>query len=205
MKVLEMNSSLLNSAALRCDGCGQLASPEHIARRLQRLEWTTRFRPVHIGTLLLGATAPQNDDEFIYSPAGAWCGEAKMLLDAAGLALEGKSTEATLTEFQRRGFLLTHVLECPLEGGRGGRIAELIANRLPSVLARIRRSLKPKRLAPISKWLEQFLPALTYRELPCVILLDREKPFALDGDAASEAVGRLRDVCAMQGAHAAGP
>ncbi len=65
MKVLEMNSSPLNSTALRCDGCGQLASPEHIARRLQRLEWTTRFRPVHIGTLLLGATAPQNTSLFI--------------------------------------------------------------------------------------------------------------------------------------------
>ncbi len=204
MKVLEMNSSPLNSTALRCDGCGQLASPEHIARRLQRLEWTTRFRPVHIGTLLLGATAPQNDNEFIYSPAGAWYGEAKMLLDAAGLTLEGKSAEATLAEFQRRGFLLTHVLECPLEGGKGGRIAELIANRLPAVLTRIRRSLKPKRLAPISKWLEQFLPALTYRELPCAMLLDREKPFALDGDAASEAAGRLRNAIAAQSAHATG-
>src|SRR5713226_3342167 len=83
MKVLEMNSSPLNSTALRCDGCGQLASPEHIARRLQRLEWTTRFRPLHIGTLLLGAIAPRNDNELIYSPAGAWDGEAKMLLAAA--------------------------------------------------------------------------------------------------------------------------
>ena len=195
----------MNETDLQCDGCGQAASPEHIAKRLQRLEWTTRFRPLHIGTLLLGAIAPRNDNEFIYSRAGAWDGEAKMLLAAAGLTQEGKSGEAMLAEFQRRGFLLTHVLECPLEGGKGGRIAELIANRLPAVLTRIRRSLKPKRLAPISKWLEQFLPALTYRELPCAMLLDREKPFALDGDAASEAAGRLRDACATQGAHATGP
>src|SRR5260370_3365871 len=126
LKVLEMNSSLLNTSALRCDGCGQLASPEHIARRLRRLEWTTRFRPVHIGTLLLGATAPQNDNEFIYSPAGAWYGEAKMLLDAAGLTLEGKSAEATLAEFQRRRFLITPVLECPLRDGKGVMTAQLI-------------------------------------------------------------------------------
>src|SRR6266852_5427229 len=190
MKVLEMNSTLLNSTALRCDGCGQLASPEHIARRLQRLEWTTRFRPVHIGTLLLGATAPQNDNEFIYSPAGAWDGEAKMLLAAAGLTQEGKSGEAMLAEFQRRGFFLTHVLECPLEDGADGRIQALIANRLSASLTRIRRSLKPKRLVPISKWLEQFLSALTSGELPCAILLDHEKPFALDGDAAPEVTGR---------------
>ena len=96
MKVLEMNSSLLNTTALRCDGCGQLASPEHIARRLRRLEWTTRFRPVHIGTLLFGAVAPQNDSEFIYSPGGGWGGEAEILLAVAGLTIEGKTTEATL-------------------------------------------------------------------------------------------------------------
>jgi hypothetical protein len=184
----------MNKTDLRCDGCGQAASPEHIARRLQRLEWTTRYRPVHIGTLLLGAVAPQNDSEFVYSPTGAWDGEARILLAAAGLPLEGKSVEATLAEFQRRGFLLTHVLECPLENGARGRTQELIANRLPAVLTRIRRSLKPKRLAPISSALEQFLPALASGELSCAILLDQDKPFALDGDASSEAMGRLRDV-----------
>jgi hypothetical protein len=195
----------MSDTALRCDGCGQAASPEHIARRLQRLEWATRFRPVHIGTLLLGAVAPQNDSEFIYSPGGAWNGEAKMLLAAAGLTLEGKSGAATLVEFQHRGLFLTHVLECPLEGGAGGSIAELIGNRLPPVLARIRRSLKPKRLAPISKYLEQFLHALTSGALPCSILLDHEKPFALDGGWASGAAGRLRDAVATQSAHATGP
>src|SRR5712664_2130177 len=204
MKVLEMNSSPLNSTALRCDGCGQLASPEHIARRLQRLEWTTRFRPVHIGTLLLGAVAPQSDAEFIYSPAGAWEGEAKSLLAAAGVTLDGKSAEATLAEFQRGGFLLTHVLECPVEDGAAGSAQELIANRLPAVLSRIRRSLKPKRLIPISLALEQFLPALSAGDLPCAILLDQEKPFALDASAPSEGVGRLREALRTRSSQATG-
>jgi hypothetical protein len=195
----------MDSTNLRCDGCGQAASSEHIARRLQRLEWTTRFRPVHISTLLLGAVAPREDSAFLYSPEGGWDGEAKVLLAAAGLTLEGKSAEAMLTEFQRRGFFLTHVLECPLEDGAGGRITELVGNRLPAVLARIRRSLKPKRLAPISRWLEQFLPTLISGALPCATLLDREKPFALDGDAASDAAGRLRDAIATQSVHATQP
>src|ERR1700688_65168 len=160
----------MNSTDLRCDGCGQLASPEHIARRLQRLEWTTRSRPVHIGTLLLGAVAPHDDSEFIYSPAGAWYGEAKLLLTAAGLTLEGKSPEATLAEFQRGGLFLTHVLECPVEGGDASSLQQLITTRLPAVLARIRRSLKPKRLAPLSMLLEGFLPVLSSGELPCAIL-----------------------------------
>ena len=143
--------------------------------------------------------------EFTYSPAGAWDGEAKTLLAAAGLTQEGKSGEAMLAEFQRRGFFLTHVLECPLEDGAGGRIQELLGNRLPTALARIRRSLKAKRLAPISRWLEQFLPALISGALPCAILLDGGIPFALDGDAASEAAGRLRDAVATQSVHATGP
>src|SRR5258707_2725171 len=46
-------------------------------------------------------------------------------------------------------------------------------------------SLKPKRLAPISVVLEQFLPALASGELSCTILLDQDKPFALDGNAGS--------------------
>jgi hypothetical protein len=186
---------------LRCDGCGQLASPKHIARRLQRLEWTTRYRPVHIGTLLLGTVAPLKDSNFIYSPGGGWNGEAKILLEAGGVRTEGKSAEAVLAEFQRGGFFVTHVLECPLEEGAGENPQQLIGNRLSDVLTRIRRSLKPKRLVPISQTLEQFLPILKSGDLPCAILLDREKAFALDTDT-SESAKRLREVLASPGASA---
>jgi hypothetical protein len=191
---------IMSESVLRCDGCGQPASSEHIAKRLQRLEWTTRYRPVHIGTLMLGAVAPENDADFVYSPAGAWKGEAEVLLSAAGLITDGKSAEATLAEFQRAGLFLTHVLECPLEDGVAGKIQELIGNRLPAMLARIRRSLKPKRLAPISMLLEQVLPALNSGGLPCAILLDQGKPFAMDGEAAGESARHLREALASQSA-----
>jgi len=187
----------MSHADLRCDGCGRLASPEHIARRLQRLEWTTRYRPVHIGTLLLGAVAPRTDLEFVYSPAGSWDGEAKALLAVAGIMPTGKSAEAALAEFQRGGFFLAHVLECPLDDGVGDSLQQLISNRLPAVLARIRRSLKPKRLVPISQTLEQFLPVLNSGALLCSILLDQQKPFALDADT-GESANRLRDALCAQ-------
>lgn len=193
----------MNNADLLCDGCGQPASPEHIAQRLRRLEWTTRFRPVHIGTLLLGAVAPEKDSEFLYSPAGGWQGEAKVLLAAAGVTPDGKSPEATLAEFQRGGFLLTHVLECPLEGDPG-RLPSCIASRLPLVLTRIRRSLKPKRLALISSSLQEFLPAFAAGGLPGSLLLDGEKPFSLDRDSSAESVGRLREALAARSSHAIG-
>jgi hypothetical protein len=148
---------------------------------------------VHIGTLLLGAVAPQDDCEFIYCPAGNWSGEAQYLLTGAGLTDDGKSPESALSEFQRAGFFVTHVLECPVESGAAGTIDQLIANRLPSVLTRIRRSLKPKRLAPIAMLLKQSLPAFNSGELPCSILLDQGMPFALNGNRASESAEHLRE------------
>ena len=192
----------MSNSDLRCDGCGQAASPEHIARRLQRLEWTTRYRPVHIGALLLGAVAPKDDSDFLYWPSGKWKGEAEVLLSAAGLSTDGKTAEATLAEFQRGGFFLTHVLECPLEKSEASSVQQLVGARLPAVLTRIRRSLKPKRLAPISRDLEQFLPALKSGDLNCAILLDLEKPFALDGDSPRPSAKLLREALASQSASA---
>ena len=183
------------SGALRCDGCGQVASPGHIARRLQRLEWTTRYRPVHIGTLLLGATAPQEDSDFLYGVSGGFTGEAALVLAAAGLETRDKSREAVLAEFQRGGFFLAHALECPVDGTEfdAAHTQALLEERLPAVLARVRRSLKPKRLAPISSLLEPMLQRLKPDDLGCAIVLDRGKSFALDGEQSGEAPGRLRE------------
>ena len=70
---------------LPCDGCGQLASAEHLARRLQRLEWATRFRPIHVQALLLSLAAPENDAEFLYNPEGPFAGQAAQILDALSI------------------------------------------------------------------------------------------------------------------------
>ena len=151
---------------LACDGCGQSASPEHIARRLLRLEWTTRYRPVHIGALLLGGVSPLADEDFLY--AGKFQGEADRLLEAVGISPAGKSPETVLSEFQRGGFFLTHVLECPLDDWRGRRVTT--ASRcshiaFPQVLTRIRRSLKPKRVVLISDLLAPLAARLSKRRI----------------------------------------
>src|SRR5260370_40779989 len=142
---------MTNSMALPCDGCGQTASAEHIARRLQRLEWTTRCRPVHINTLLLGAFSPREDKDFLYAPSGEFHGEAGLLLDALGISTAGKAADVVHAEFQRAGFFLTHVLECPLDGiaAGGAEAAALLKKRLHAVAVRIRRSLKPKRVMAV--------------------------------------------------------
>lgn len=163
---------------LRCDGCGQAASPEHVARRLQRLEWSTRFRPVHIGTLLLGAAAPANDSEFLYSPIDLHAGEAQTILEASGISAAGKPADGVLAEFQRAGLFLAHVLECPAEDARPETLPLLLEKQLPAAMTRIRRSLRPKRLAVISTSLAPYLAALQAGNLGCELFLDGGKPFA---------------------------
>jgi hypothetical protein len=147
---------------LPCDGCGQLASAEHIARRLQRLEWATRFRPIHIQALLLAASAPEAASDFLYSPDPSFTGQAGVLLSALGISTVGKSSEEVLADFQKRGLVLAHLLECPVEPGtKATEAVDVIDRHLPQALARIRRSLKPKRVLVISPELQPFLPQLS--------------------------------------------
>lgn len=185
---------------LACDGCGQPASPEHIARRLQRLEWTTRYRPIHIGALLLGGFSPLADADFLYS--GTFEGDAKRLLDAVGISYTGKTPDAVLSEFQRGGFFLTHILECPLESGQAGPLVceSLLTKRVSSVLTRIRRSLKPKRVFLISESLAPLGAGLSTAEVGCPVILDGGQPFGLDSSWFSEAAKHLRAALAVSAA-----
>jgi hypothetical protein len=155
---------------LACDGCGQLASAEHIARRLQRLEWATRFRPIHIQALLLAASAPEADSDFLYSPAAPFTGLAGILLSALGISTAGKSNEEVLADFQKRGLVLAHLLECPVEPGtKPTEAVDIIDRHLPQALARIRRSLKPKRVLVISPELQPFVSQLSESALGCPV------------------------------------
>ena len=176
---------------MRCDGCGQAASPEHIARRLQRLEWTTRFRPIHIDALLLGAFPPEIDSEFLYAAPAVFEGEAARLLDALGLRQAGKASDAVLSDFQRRGLLLIYVLECP-PAASPTPFQILLEQQLPALFTRIRRSLKPRRIVLASGALEPVAGRFTESDLGCPIVLDNGKPFALEGVDPGPAVLRLR-------------
>jgi hypothetical protein len=178
-----------------------MASAEHIARRLQRLEWTTRYRPVHIHTLLLGAFSPHEEKDFLYAPGGEFHGEAALLLDAVGISTAGKTAELVHAEFQRAGFFLTHVLECPIDiiDIKGSLLADARAalkQRLAAVATRIRRSLKPKRVMAITEELTPVVNDVLALDLGCPVLLDHGKPFQLESCAGENGVARFRELLA---------
>ena len=195
---------MTNSSDLLCDGCGQTASAEHIARRLRRLEWTTSHRPVHINTLLLGAFSPLRDEDFLYARGeeygGEFHGEAAQVLEAVGISTAGKTREAVHGEFQRAGFFLTHVLECPLERDHenSSEATALLKKRLNAVAIRMRRSLKPKRVTVITEELTPVLDHILALDLGCPVLLDHGKPFRLESSG-GDRVARLREVLAAGG------
>jgi hypothetical protein len=187
---------MATSRDLVCDGCGQTASAEHIARRLRRLEWTTRYRPVHINALLLGAFSPKEESDFLYAPGGQFHGEARAVLDALGISSAGKAADAIHAEFQRAGFFLTHILECPVEENPRTSDNALLTARLQPTATRIRRSLKPKRVVLISKALGAVVNEILVLDVGCPIITDGGRPFELDASA-DENAARLRDALSM--------
>lgn len=173
-----------------CDGCGQGATSQHIARRLERLEQTTRYRPIHIQAVFLSAQSPANADSFLYGAQNRFQGEAAALLNALQIECVGRAAEAVLSEFQRKGFFLTHVLECAAdEEVDASDLGEALKKKLPSVLRRIRTSLRPKRVFVISKEMAVLSGDLKTAQAGSEVVRDRDAPFDLE-DAGS--VMRLR-------------
>ena len=168
------------SKIILCDGCGQAAGPEHIARRLKRLENMTRCRPIHVQALFLGAVSPAKDAEHLYSSEGGFAGEGAALLRALGVNTLDRSVDATLAEFQRRGFLLAHVLDCAEENDNGsgeGELRESLRRRIPATITRIRRSFKPKRVVLVGAELAEFVPQFTAANFDAALILRNGRPF----------------------------
>ena len=166
---------MASASEIRCDGCGQVASQEHIARRLKRLENMTRYRPIHVQALVLGAMSPAEDRDHLYSAVETFHGEGAEALRALGVEQAGRSVAETLAGVQRMGFLLTHVLDCQVNDAAARR--EALQGRLAATLARIRRSYKPKRLVLMGAGLEDYVTQITAANLDAVVALHNGQPF----------------------------
>src|SRR6266478_5813353 len=112
----------------------------------------------------------------------------------AGISTAGKAAEAVHAEFQRAGFFLTHILECPLEDDASLQTA--LKTRLAAVATRVRRSLKPRRVMAVTAELALVLDEILAMDLGCPVLLDNGKPFRLEGRAGENGAARLREALA---------
>jgi hypothetical protein len=139
-----------------CDGCGSRVEEDHLARRVERLEMATRYRPVHIKILLLDGAPPFRMEDYFYRAAKDRSERllaSRMYFDelvkAAGLdSSPNLNEEKTLAEFQRRGFFLTYAVECPFEDQSDP--AGALRRLAPTVMKRVQTSYKPNFVIPIS-------------------------------------------------------
>ncbi|MGH9774492.1 MAG: hypothetical protein ACRD50_06045 [Candidatus Acidiferrales bacterium] len=154
---------------LRCDGCGALADPAHIRRRIERLGLATRFRPIHIGVLFLAAAPPARAEDFFYRPeempgerSAASRAMFEDLLAVAGVGVAPEeSEEHLLGEFQRAGFYLAECTECPFEDSTAGFSSLEIARRISGTLTnRLQFSYKARHILPLGEALEPILSLL---------------------------------------------
>ena len=183
-----------------CDACGAPADHQHLRERIERLEWATRFRPVHIHVLLIAWAPPARLQDYFYRPAGDRSPRSHeslaffdQLLKAAGSALNSHSSEeAALAEFQRRGLFLSYLLECPLETSHPAVAATTAAASLfPTLLKRIRFSYRPKVVALISEETRLLIPLLQQAGWRDRLILDSGLPFQMETGASARATENL--------------
>jgi hypothetical protein len=147
---------------VQCDSCGVAAAPEHIRARLARLELASRYRPVHIGLLLICTAPPAAMDNDLYAwerqKAGAEASQfIEGLFQSVGIGAE-KTPAERLAEFQRRGIYLARLIECPI--GAGVRLENVTPKAAGVIVTRITQSYKPARiglLAPVAPGLAEAL------------------------------------------------
>ncbi|MCU1342057.1 MAG: hypothetical protein JWN92_1480 [Candidatus Acidoferrum typicum] len=146
----------LNSTSIICDGCGLPASPAHIAMRVQSLELATRFRPIHIDVLFVALEPrPRLEDDFYRPPElrdffDPFLSSLNILSEVGKQGTEANGHEADvsrLLEFQRRGYYLTYLSECPVAPEDANVARECISRLAATLVKRIRFNYKPKHIA----------------------------------------------------------
>jgi hypothetical protein len=167
---------------------------------LKRLENMTRYRPIHVQALFLSAASPVADADHLYSAESEFRGEGLVLLLALGIDPAGKSVDTVLTDFQRCGYLLAHILECPNRSADAKPAQELLDKRLAAASVRIRRSLKPKKVVLLGRELDPFADQLTKEVVGVELALSPSGyPFRLEDLAPGslEAVIRVTPVASL--------
>jgi hypothetical protein len=175
------------SSWITCDGCRRPASPAHTAARLQRLELSTRFRPIHINVLFVALAPPMRPENFFYRPPESRDFFAS-LLEATGVtAPEGNTASvgedlegeiARVTEFQHRGFYLAYLSECPTP-----EVGDVNFEDAPSLssalILRIRFNYRPRQVALLGREMRPTVETLKAAGMGEILVLDHGQPLEI--------------------------
>ncbi|HVB99960.1 MAG TPA: hypothetical protein VNJ12_11600 [Candidatus Dormibacteraeota bacterium] len=192
----QMTAEIAVPRPMYCDGCTREATPEHLRRRVERLEWASRFRPVRIGTLFLTPAPPAEMEDYFYFPEEQPAGlDARALqedlLESCGIAPgDARDRKVLLRKFQEEGYFLTDCVECPIDFSEAGEFDALLDRIMPTLVRRLRFSYRPKSILLISKQLTGVAKALGAMGLEARLLMPKDGPVSLA--KATDAPGRTR-------------
>lgn len=165
--ILAIPAILVTSSALEflswrivlpaCEGCGTRTDDAHVARRTERLEAASHFKPGRVRVLLLDGAPPSRAEDYFYRPAAKRPDRAvgarryfDELMYCAGIPVTAESKETTLlSEFQRKGFFVTYAVDCPFEEQDDPKGA--LRRLAPTVLKRVQSVYDPAYVVPISQ------------------------------------------------------
>jgi hypothetical protein len=208
-----------------CDGCVLPASPEHIAARMERLELATRFRPIHIHRLFVALDpSPLLKDDFYRPPESrdffdAFLSALNISPDAEvrETRLETAKTKsrtesdgcdggpAMLLEFQKRGYYLTYLSECPVtqlpsagQGVEAGGGRECISRLAPTLIKRIQFNYRPKHVVLLGTHLSPLIGALAEAGLGPLLFLDRGAPLTIPNTGDGSSVDLFRGAVSIE-------
>jgi hypothetical protein len=165
-----------------CEGCGTRTDEAHVARRAERIELAARYRPVQVKVLFLDSSPPPRIEDFFYSAAAnrsVRSPASRSYFDELGKTL-GPTLMATtedgiLTEFRRRGYFLTHAIECPFENE--GELHAALRRLAPTALKRVQYSIKPSYVVPLSTPTKELIHLFGLIGWGDHLVLDKAGPF----------------------------
>jgi hypothetical protein len=137
---------------------------------MARLELATRYRPVHIGLLLVCTAPPASPADDLYAweqqqASGDATAYIQGLLQIVGVPLS-LAPSAQLADLQRRGVYLARLVECPLE--QDSALENLAERYSPVLVKRMTYSYKPRQIAllvPVAPGLAELLRTAGFGDL----------------------------------------
>jgi hypothetical protein len=166
-----------------CDACGAELTDEHVRARIERLEFSTRNRPIRIQVLFIDASPPARPEDFFYRPVidrSIRSVASRMFFDEMAKAVgippgRDLKEQSVLTEFQRRNYFLAYAVECPVESLADQEAA--VRRLAPTIQKRVQTSYKPKYIFPLSQPTTDLVSLFQLIGWADRVVLDKGGPF----------------------------